>query len=97
MGFPTATATLYFIDNGELKARRSDGSDTGLTDAEQFSGYRGNVDTPSAILLQHHHLHIEIVIDREHLVGAKSPAGVSDVILESAITVIQDCEDSVAL
>ena len=95
-GLSHSDAILYFIDNSELKARRSDGSDTGLTDAEQFSGYRGNVDTPSAILLQHHHLHIEIVIDREHLVGAKSPAGVSDVILESAITVIQDCEDSVA-
>ena len=95
-GLSHSDATLYFIDNGELKARRSDGSDTGLTDVGQFSGYRGNVDAPSAILLQHHHLHIEIVIDREHLVGAKSSAGVSDVILESAITVIQDCEDSVA-
>ena len=95
-GISHGKAVLYFVENGELKARCPDGSATGLCEPAKFTGYQDHADAPTAILLCNHHLHIEIVIDRQHPVGAKSPAGVSDVILESAITVIQDCEDSVA-
>jgi malate synthase len=59
-------------------------------------GFRGDPAAPSAILLKHHGLHVEICIDREHPIGRADPAGVCDVLLESAITTIQDFEDSVA-
>ncbi|MEK9942411.1 MAG: malate synthase G, partial [Gammaproteobacteria bacterium] len=89
-------ATRFCVTEAGLSVERGDGGKTGLADPNQFAGYRGDADNPSAILLQHNRLHIEMVVDRSHPVGSKSAAGISDVILESAITVIQDCEDSVA-
>ena len=90
---------LYGIGQGEggngLRAVLADGGNTGLKDPSQFRGHVG-ADEPSVILLRHNGLHIEIQIDRSHEVGAAHPAGVKDVVLESAITTIQDCEDSVA-
>ncbi len=78
-----------------LRAILNDGGNTALAEPAQFVGYV-NEDDPSSILLKHNNLHIDIQIDREDPVGAVHPAGVKDVILESAITTIQDCEDSVA-
>ena len=80
----------------QLLAIRKDGSATGLADPTKFVGFTRSDDELTAILLQNHGMHIEIRIDREHPVGKAHPAGVVDVILESAITTIQDCEDSVA-
>ena len=80
----------------QLLAIRNDGSATGLADPTKFVGFTQADDELTAILLQNHGMHIEIRIDREHPVGKAHPAGVVDVILESAITTIQDCEDSVA-
>ena len=60
------------------------------------AGFRGDRANPSAILLTHHGLHVELCIDRNHHIGRDDPAGLSNVLLESAITTIQDCEDSVA-
>ena len=71
-------------------------SQCGLTQPEQLAGFSGDPMQPSCIVLRHHNLHIEIRIDHDHLVGRTSPAGVCDVVLESAITTIQDLEDSVA-
>jgi len=79
----------------ELRAILSDGGNTGLADPSQFAGFVNEAD-PRIILLKNNGLHIEIQIDRDHPVGAVNPAGVKDVVLESAITTIQDCEDSVA-
>lgn len=80
----------------QLLAILEDGSATGLADPTKFVGFTQENDELTAILLQNHGMHIEIQIDREHPVGKAHPAGVVDVILESAITTIQDCEDSVA-
>ena len=67
-----------------------------LKDAAQFQGYQGSAENPSGILLKNNNLHAEIQIDPSHSVGATDKAGIKDVLLESAITTIQDCEDSVA-
>jgi malate synthase len=79
-----------------LMARLSDGSVVGLADPTKFAGYIGSPDRPSSVLLKNNELHIEMQIDREHPIGKAHSAGVKDVILEAAITTIQDCEDSVA-
>ncbi|QJT10358.1 malate synthase G [Oceanidesulfovibrio marinus] len=94
------TATRYFLaeEGGALALRvESDGRETGLRDPNQLAGYGGEEDAPSAILLQNHGLHAELAIDREDRVGKDHPAGVRDVILESAMTTILDLEDSVAV
>ena len=90
---------LYLIGSGpggnSLRAVLEDGGNTGLADPGQFRGHVGDGE-PGVVLLRNNGLHIELQIDRSHNVGAAHPAGVKDVVLESAVTTIQDCEDSVA-
>ena len=86
----------YRVDQGKLLVCLPDNSQTNLQDQAQFAGYRGEPGAPTAVLLVNHGLHLEIQIDRDHPVGKASPAGVADLVLESAVTTIQDCEDSVA-
>lgn len=78
-----------------LRCILSNGGNTALQDEAQFVGFVGEED-PSSILLRHNGLHLDILIDRNDPVGAVNPAGVKDVVVESALTTIQDCEDSVA-
>ena len=80
----------------QLRATLGDGNEVGLEDPTKFVGFTQDGDELSTILFQNHGLHIEIQINREHSVGKAHPAGVADVLLESAITTIQDCEDSVS-
>lgn len=89
-------ATSYAIENGELVVTLESGAKTGLAQAEKFVGYTGDVTAPTVILLKNNDLHIEILVDRAHPVGSTDKAGVKDVVLESAVTTIMDCEDSVA-
>ena len=91
-----ADAVGYAVDKGALAVSLKGGTRTGLKTASEFAGYTGDATAPKSVLLVHNGLHVEIVIDRSHPIGKDDAAGVSDVILESALTTIQDCEDSVA-
>ncbi|MBU8908841.1 malate synthase G [Desertibacillus haloalkaliphilus] len=86
----------YVIADGNLKAFLRNGETTGLKNGSQLVGYQGQPSDPSAVLLKNHGLHVEIQIDRTHPIGKSDEAGVKDLLLESAITTIMDCEDSVA-
>jgi malate synthase len=90
-----ADVTFYGVEDGKLVATVG-GAKTGLEEPEKFVGYLGEPTNPSSVLLKNHGLHIELKIDRENAIGKTHAAGLADVILESAITTIQDCEDSVA-
>ena len=89
-------AAMYRAAESRLSVKLKDGNATTLKDSAGFRGFQGDPDSPTALLLAHHGLHVEIHIDRAHFIGRDDAAGISDVILESAITTIQDCEDSVA-
>ncbi|WP_295427322.1 malate synthase G [uncultured Thiodictyon sp.] len=86
----------YRVEQGRLVVDLAEDGRTALKDEARFAGYRGDAAAPTAILLVNHGLHLELKLDRAHPVGQASPAGVADVLVESAITTIQDCEDSVA-
>ena len=90
-----ADATGYAVEGGKLVVSTAAGK-TGLKNAAQFAGFTGDAAQPTSILLVSNGLHIEIVIDRAHSIGKTDAAGVADVVLEAALTTIQDCEDSVA-
>ena len=85
----------HAIEDGKLVVRLESGV-TGLKQPQKLAGFQGDAAAPSVVLLVNHGLHIEIRIDRNHQIGKHDPAGVCDVALESAITTIMDCEDSVA-
>jgi malate synthase len=89
-------ATLYTVDNGVLTVRTAAGS-TGLANPAQFVGYQGDAAAPSSVLLTHNGLHLDIQIDRGTAIGKTDPAGVSDLVLEAALSTILDLEDSVAV
>ncbi|WP_183180628.1 malate synthase G [Azospirillum sp. OGB3] len=91
-----ADAAGYTVDNGRLVVALKDGRATGLAEPERLVGYNGAPSAPTAILLADNGLHMEIRIDRSHPIGKTDAAGVADLVLESALTTIQDCEDSVA-
>jgi malate synthase len=89
-------ATRYWIGDRALAVTLVNGTTTALADAGALVGFQGDADAPSVVLLKHHGLHVEVHLDRQHFIGRGDAAGISDVVLESAITTIQDCEDSVA-
>ena len=91
-----ADVAAYALAGEVLVATLKGGRRTGLADPAQLVGWRGGSDALTAVLLRHHGLHAELVIDRQHQIGRTDPAGVADIILEAAITTIQDCEDSIA-
>ncbi|WP_086481830.1 malate synthase G [Oceanospirillum sanctuarii] len=89
-------ATLYAVKDGALVVTLKDGSEVGLANADQFVGFNGAADAPESVLLVNNGMHFEIQVDRTHLIGKDDAAGVKDVVMESALTTIMDCEDSVA-
>ena len=91
--------TQYQVDESvrpaALRVTLQDGSSTALAEPSQFAGYARDGDA-ERILLRSNGLHIELQVDRGHPIGQMSAAGLKDIMLEAAITAIQDCEDSVA-
>jgi malate synthase len=91
-----ADATAYRVANGVLKISLTDGSSIGLQEPEKFVGYTGDKQEPSSVLIRNNLSHIDIRIDRNSHIGSGDAAGISDLIVEAALTTIMDCEDSVA-
>lgn len=88
--------TQYLIKNNQLAVHFGDGSETTLLKPQQFIGYTGKPENPDSVLLSHHDLHLEIKFGDGYFIGRRDHAKIYDIHLESAITTIMDCEDSVA-
>ena len=89
-------ATGYSIVDGQLLVKLQGKKTSALSDAKQLVGYQGDASHPSAVLLIHNGLHLEIQINHKHPIGAADPAGVCDLVVEAALSTILDLEDSVA-
>ena len=96
MGAGHAEALKYQVKDGALSVTLQGGGAVPLKHPERFLGYTGEATSPTALLFVHNGLHLEIRIDRTTPVGKDDAAGVADLVLEAALTTIQDCEDSVA-
>ena len=99
--FPLSNGTYqeiaaFQIANGNLEITLKDQTKVTLADNDKFVGYSGDIENPKGILMKNNNLHVEVQIDREDSVGKDDLAGIKDILVESAVTTIQDCEDSVA-
>ncbi|MFN3992941.1 MAG: malate synthase G [Tabrizicola flagellatus] len=90
-GTSHADVRRYMVKDGQLLV-----DDLPLVQPDKFAGYRGSPKAPDSVLLRNNGLHVELVFDRAHFIGSRDQALLADVQLESALTAIMDCEDSVA-
>src|SRR5690606_5906852 len=91
-----ADAASYIVERGKLEVTLSDGTKTGLKMAAQFAGFTGPRHEPKSVRMVNNGLHIELIFDREHVVGQLDAAGIADVVIESTLSTIMDLEDAVA-
>ena len=89
-------STQYAINNGQLEVTLKTGKTVSLANPNQWQGTQSSDGALTAILISHNGLHVELQIDPTHPIGQSDPAGLKDILVESAITTIMDCEDSVA-
>ncbi len=89
-------ATAYTVENGRLRVNLGEEQHTTLAKPELFLGHRGEAAAPEALVFKHNGLHFEIQIDNTNPIGQQDSAGIKDVLMESALTTIMDCEDSIA-
>ncbi len=87
--------TQYTVNNGQLQCQLDHGQVALLAEPTQFAGFQGEAKAPKTLLLKHNNLHLELHIDREHVIGASDLAGLKDIVMEAAVSTIMDCEDSV--
>ena len=90
-GTSHADVRRYYVKDGVLLI-----DELPLMQPEKFVGYRGNPKAPDSVLLRNNGLHVELVFDRAHFIGSRDQALLADVVIESALSAIMDCEDSVA-
>jgi malate synthase len=90
-------STAYRVVDNELAVTLANGKTVSLKNRAQFVGFQGEMDAPSSVLLSHHGLHLDIIINRSTPIGSTDAAGVCDLVLESALSTILDLEDSVAV
>ena len=90
-------ATGYQVEGGKLAVSMKGGTTTGLKDPAKFIGYQGEAAAPSSVLLRNHGIHLDIQIDRSTTIGKSDAAGISDVVMEAALSTIMDLEDSVTV
>ena len=91
-----ADAVAYCINQGQLEVTLSNGNKTTLKKAGELVGFNGSPEAPNSIIFLHNGLHFDILIDKNHPIGAQDPAGIKDIVMEAALTTIVDFEDSVA-
>jgi malate synthase len=96
-GVSHSEATAYRVSGGHLRVSLSGGGEAVLAEPAQFVGFRGEAESPAAVILVNHGLHIEVVVDPDSPTGQDDPAGIADLIIEAAMTTIIDFEDSVAV
>jgi malate synthase len=89
-------STSYTIVDGALQVTLKDGSKTGLKQADKLQGFVGDAATPTGILLENNGLRFELQFDATSPIGSSDATGMKDILMESALTTIMDCEDSVA-
>ncbi len=99
--FPLASgshfdATAYTVQNNQLVVKLNDNSESQLANTDLYCGFHGKADAPESILLKHNGLHVELQFDADHPIGTNDLAHVKDIAIESALSTIIDCEDSVA-
>ena len=97
VGASHTDAAFYAVIGGQLQVTLKNGQTTALAEPAQFVGFQGQAEAPSSVLLRHNGIHLDIRIDRNTPIGKDDPAGISDVVMESALSTIMDLEDSVAV